>query len=98
MFTPFSAHSLQYCMYTIIIDNKLACLRHPLGVCTFISLRKPDSHTHCLEGMHTYKHLRCWIVHVERFEDGRAIICDHHLMAPAHALQDLVLQSHPAPR
>ena len=43
--------------------------------------------------MLTYKHLRCWVVHIQGLEDGCAIICHHHVLPSAHALQDFVLQS-----
>ena len=44
----------------------------------------------------THKDLRSRVVHIQGLEDGRAIIGDHHLLAPPHALQDLVL--HPVAR
>jgi hypothetical protein len=45
------------------------------------------THGACL----THKDLRRWVVHIQRFEDGGAVVGHHDLLPAAHALQDFVL-------
>jgi len=45
-----------------------------------------------VSGGRTYKHLCSRVVHIERLEDGRAVVGDDHLVPAAHALQDFVLR------
>jgi hypothetical protein len=43
--------------------------------------------------MLTHEHFGSGVVHVDRLENRRAVVCDGDAFAAAHALQDLVLLS-----